>query len=80
MNRKILSFVIVTLTLAASLILPGTFHAAPAPDPNISVVGYFGTDKAQRGRPLQAAIVIDVPSGASGAIHALGISQINSTG
>jgi DsbC/DsbD-like thiol-disulfide interchange protein len=53
----------VTLTLAASLILPGTFQAAPAPEPNISVVGYFGTDKAQRGRPLQAAIVIDVPSG-----------------
>jgi DsbC/DsbD-like thiol-disulfide interchange protein len=63
MNRKILSLLIVTVTLAASLILPGTFQAAPAPEPNISVVGYFGTDKAQRGRPLQTAIVIDVPSG-----------------
>lgn len=63
MNRKILSLLIITLTLAASLILAGSFQAAPMPEPNISVVGYFGTDKAQRGRPLQAAIVIDVPSG-----------------
>jgi DsbC/DsbD-like thiol-disulfide interchange protein len=63
MKRKILSFVLISLTLAASFILPGTFQAAPAPEPNISVVGYFGTDKAQRGRTIQTAIVIDIPSG-----------------
>jgi len=63
MSRKIFSFVLVALTLSASLIFTGTFQASPAPEPNISVVGYFGTDKAQRGRPLQTAIVIDVPSG-----------------
>ena len=37
--------------------------AAPTPEPNISVVGYFATDKAQKGKPLRVAIVIDVPAG-----------------
>jgi DsbC/DsbD-like thiol-disulfide interchange protein len=63
MNRKILSLVIIILALAAWLTLPHTFQAAPAPEPNISVVGYFGSDKAQRGRAVQGSIVIDVPSG-----------------
>lgn len=63
MKRKILSFVLVTFTLAALLIVPGAFQAAPAPEPNISVVGYFGNDKAQRGRVIQVAMVIDIPSG-----------------
>jgi DsbC/DsbD-like thiol-disulfide interchange protein len=63
MKRKILSFVLVTFTLAASLILPGAFQAAPEPEPNISVVGYFGSDKVQRGRTVQTAIVIDIPAG-----------------
>jgi DsbC/DsbD-like thiol-disulfide interchange protein len=37
--------------------------AAPTPEPNISVVGYFATDKAQKGKPVRVAIVIDVPAG-----------------
>jgi len=37
--------------------------AARTPEPNISVVGYLATDKAQRGKPLRVAIVIDVPAG-----------------
>jgi len=45
------------------LILPAAFSAAPTPQPNIGVNGYFATDKAQRGRIIQAAIVIDIPSG-----------------
>lgn len=54
----------VFLTIAL-VIFPQIFQAAaaPAPEPNISVVGYFATDKAPRGRVLQAAIVIDIPSG-----------------
>jgi DsbC/DsbD-like thiol-disulfide interchange protein len=63
MKRKIVGFILVTFTFAASLILPGAFQAAPAPDPNISVVGYFGADKAQRGRVVQVAMVIDIPAG-----------------
>ena len=63
MNRKIVSLILFTLTLSASITFAETFRAAPSPEPNISVVGYFATDKAQRGRVLQAAIVIDIPSG-----------------
>ncbi len=33
------------------------------PQPNISIKGYFSNDKAQRGRMIQAAIVIEIPGG-----------------
>lgn len=36
---------------------------ASAQAPNIGVNGYFATDKAQKGRAVQAAIVIDIPAG-----------------
>lgn len=37
---------------------------APAPaQPNIDAGGFFATDKAQRGRAIQAAVVLDVPRG-----------------
>ena len=36
---------------------------ASAQSPNIGVNGYFANDKAQKGRIVQAAIVIDIPSG-----------------
>ena len=55
-------------TIASCLLLlsligfPATF-AAPAPEPNISVVGYFSTDKVQRGRTVRVGMVIDIPSG-----------------
>ena len=49
--------------LAALISIPASFQAAPAPDPNIGVNGYFSADKAQRGRTVQAAVVIDIPSG-----------------
>lgn len=42
---------------------PLTFHAAPMPQPNIGVNGYYANDKAQRGRTIQAAIVMDIPGG-----------------
>jgi len=47
------------------LILPATLFAAAIPQsaPNIGVNGYFSADKAQRGRVVQAAIVMDIPSG-----------------
>ena len=55
------------LTFIALLILfvsgVPTAVAAPTPEPNISVVGYFATDKARRGKPVRIAIVIDVPAG-----------------
>src|ERR1700730_2960050 len=54
------------VTLISVLIgLPANFRAAPAPepDPDISVKGYYANDKAQRGRTVQAAIVLEIPSG-----------------
>lgn len=43
--------------------VPATFQGAPAPQPNVGVNGYYSNDKAQRGHVIQAAIVIDIPSG-----------------
>jgi DsbC/DsbD-like thiol-disulfide interchange protein len=48
------------LTITIALVV----HAvAAAQAPNIGVNGYFANDKAQKGRIVQAAIVIDIPSG-----------------
>jgi thiol:disulfide interchange protein DsbD len=52
-----------TILLAVFFTAPAGFHAAPAPEPNIGVAGYYATNKAQRGKPIRAAIVIDIPSG-----------------
>ena len=44
--------------------IPANFQASPPePQPNISVKGYYANDKAQRGRTVQAAIVMEIPSG-----------------
>src|SRR6266571_4384749 len=56
-----------TLTLAilsgVILSVPASFKAAPPPEPNIGVNGYFSADRAQRSRTMQAAVVIDIPAG-----------------
>ena len=51
--------------LGVLICLPANFQAAPAPapEPNIGVAGYYATNNAQRGRAIQAAFVIDIPSG-----------------
>lgn len=54
------------LTLCALLALPAGFQAkalAPAQSPNIGVNGFFSVDKIQQGRTIQAAVVMDIPSG-----------------
>jgi len=48
--------------LLTTFVPAGTVRADP-PDPNISVSGFFSADKAQRGRAIQAAIVLDIPGG-----------------
>ena len=53
----------VAILFGVLLSVPTAFNAAPTPQPNIGVNGYFATDKAQRGRLVQGAIVIDIPSG-----------------
>lgn len=57
--RAIASFFLL-LTLIG---FPAAFLAAPAPEPNISVVGYFSADKVQRGRTVRVGMVIDIPNG-----------------
>jgi DsbC/DsbD-like thiol-disulfide interchange protein len=48
------------------MLLPVNFYAGRATassQPNIGMGGFFATDKAQRGRTLQAAVVMDIPGG-----------------
>src|SRR5437660_12883279 len=53
----------ITVLALLFLILLPAIQASPTPEPNIGVNGYFATDKAQKGRAVQAAVVIDIPSG-----------------
>ena len=57
---KITAKLLLTVALTA---FPHSFIAAPTPQPNIEVKGYYSNDKAQRGRTMRAAIVIEIPSG-----------------
>jgi hypothetical protein len=41
----------------------GPSPAAAAPQPNIEVNGSFAADKVQRGRTVQARVVVDIPGG-----------------
>lgn len=49
------------LLASVLLIVPADFYAAP--QPNIGVNGFFAVDKAQRGRTILAAVVLDIPAG-----------------
>jgi DsbC/DsbD-like thiol-disulfide interchange protein len=51
------------LLIFGLLVCPQNFLAVPTPEPNIGVNGYFSADRAQRGRIVQAAVVIDIPAG-----------------
>ena len=55
------SFCIVVLILMVGM--PAAFHAAPVPEPNIDIKGYYSSDKAQRGRMVRAAVVMEIPGG-----------------
>jgi DsbC/DsbD-like thiol-disulfide interchange protein len=63
MKTKLIHRICVVALLGALIAMPATFQAAPEPQPNIGVNGYYANDKAQRGRAVQAAIVIDIPGG-----------------
>src|SRR5258706_3420879 len=63
MKTKLIHRTMIVVLLAGLSSLQANFKAAPAPQPNIGVNGYFANDKAQRGRTVQAAIVIDIPGG-----------------
>jgi DsbC/DsbD-like thiol-disulfide interchange protein len=57
--------IIQVLLLITLLIAPANFPAQPSPQsaPNIGVTAALSSDKVQRGRTVQATVVMDVPSG-----------------
>jgi hypothetical protein len=60
-----------SLLAAMLLLLPANFHAGAATtsarlrfvQPNIGINGFLALDKVQRGRTVQAAIVMSIPAG-----------------
>jgi DsbC/DsbD-like thiol-disulfide interchange protein len=64
MKSIIMLLLVVTLT-----IVPQSFFAKPmnsravAPEPTIHFKGYYSSDKAQRGRVVRAAVVLEIPDG-----------------
>jgi DsbC/DsbD-like thiol-disulfide interchange protein len=63
MKNNLIQRTFMIAVIAAVIGIPAPFQAAPAPDPSIGVKGYYANDKAQRGRSVRAAIVIDIPAG-----------------
>jgi len=64
--RRIALFLIAAVFLFATTPLPRLASATTMPVPvqsNIGVNGFFSADKAQRGRNVQAAVVLDIPRG-----------------
>ena len=53
------------LLIGAFLIAPASFYSAPVPQsaPNIGVNGSLSANKTQRGRTVQATVVMNIPSG-----------------
>jgi DsbC/DsbD-like thiol-disulfide interchange protein len=63
-NRKqILQATLLISTILLALPLSLRADRLTALQPNISVNGFFSADKGQQGRTIQAAVVLDIPSG-----------------
>jgi DsbC/DsbD-like thiol-disulfide interchange protein len=64
-----LIFLLLTLSVIGSVAFAGlrpsslSVATPAAQPPNIGVNGYFSMDKAQRGRTIQAALLLDIPGG-----------------
>jgi DsbC/DsbD-like thiol-disulfide interchange protein len=65
-DKKYTRCATVLILLGALLAVPFNFHAEPlaaVQQPDIGVNGFFSADKAQLGRTVSAAVVINIPSG-----------------
>jgi len=71
-SMKIIRQALLLILAAGALCVPVNLKAkamplarvvAAAQEPNIGVKGYFSLDKAQPGRTLQAAVVMEIPKG-----------------
>src|SRR5436190_12654719 len=75
--RNLLLLIVAFLLLATALNATVT---APTPEPNIDIKGYYSSDKAQRGRVVRAAVVMEIPGGYHvNANHPLGKYAIPTT-
>jgi thiol:disulfide interchange protein DsbD len=73
MLRKIFTTRLILFLISGSLLAAptparrvapvSTNFAAPSVQANIGVNGFFAADRAQRGRSVQAAVVLDIPRG-----------------
>lgn len=54
---------VVATTPAGHRVAASTNFASPTAQSNIGVNGFFAADRAQRGRSVQAAVVLDIPHG-----------------
>src|SRR2546423_12540160 len=63
MKTKLMYRTLCIVLLILMVGMPATFHAAPVPEPNIDIKGYYSSDKAQRGRMVRAAVVMEIPGG-----------------
>ena len=63
MKTKLIHRTLIVALLGVLISLPANFRAAPVPQPNIGVNGYYSNDRARRERMLQGAVVIDIPGG-----------------
>ncbi len=67
-SKSFIRLAALSLLMQALLLIPVNFYAmpeasAPSQSGNIGVNGFFAADKAQRGRTVQAAVVVDIPGG-----------------
>ena len=66
--RPAIIFALVALLLTqspapATAVVVAPVAAAPVQSSNVGVDGFYSVNKAQRGRTIQAAIVLDIPNG-----------------
>jgi len=62
LTTKLLLFIFI-LTGAQTFQAKPRHAPAVAPEPTIHFKGYYATDKAQKGRVVRAAVVLDIPDG-----------------
>jgi DsbC/DsbD-like thiol-disulfide interchange protein len=60
-NKRVIQALLITILM----LFPATFRARVSPQsaPNIAVSGSLSSDRVQRGRSVQATLVMDIPSG-----------------
>lgn len=66
-TRRAIFFILAAIIMAAPFNLKATATPIPtlglAAQPNININSYYSMNKAQRGRTLQGAVVIEIPGG-----------------